>query len=76
MSQILGIAFRVLLLLAVAFAMAPIGGCGGKSGKNAGDNVADEVTGHRPIQQGNRLKDQVRKIDEQRQEQEKKAETE
>ena len=68
--------FKIVLLLAVFFAFGTAGGCGSKKVEETGDAVADEFTGYRPIKQGERLKDRIRKIDEQRQEQEKKARNE
>ncbi|MHC4777543.1 MAG: hypothetical protein ACYTFG_03080 [Planctomycetota bacterium] len=52
--------FLYILLL---FALLGAVGCGKKTAK-ARDDVADEVTGNRPIKQGERLKDQARKVDE------------
>ena len=58
----------LLAVVAIAFAS----GCGKKSAK-ARDAVADEVTGYRPIKEGERLKRQLKKIDEEHEKREKEA---
>ena len=63
---------RIGFLLVLLMALAALAGCGKKT-KETGDAVADEVTGYRAVQQGDRLKKQIGKIDEERREREERA---
>jgi hypothetical protein len=62
-----------MILIFALFAVALLAsGCGKKSEK-ARDAVAEEVTGHRAIKEGDRLKKQLKKIDEDHEKREKEA---
>ena len=66
---------KLTLCLLAVLAIVLVSGCGKKSAK-ARDAVVDEVTGHRQIKEGERLKRQLKKIDEEHERQEKEARSE
>jgi hypothetical protein len=61
-----------IVLFAFLLSVVLLAGCGKKT-KQSADAVADEVTGSRPIREGDRLKGQLKKIDEEHEQREKEA---